>query len=100
MSIQQRIEDEEGFKAKVATVFCEQTGLKMAEIIVRPSKKESIVQARWFDQKSLASQPQKIIGDLSCSPIETETQKTAIINVEYAKEQDLPKLTLVIKKLK
>lgn len=99
MSIIQKEVDIDGFKAKVATIYCDHSGLKMAEIIIRDCDKKFAVQARWHDQKQLSSAPQEINGCLSCSPIESATQKTAIVNTEFEAGSP-PLMTIIVRKIK
>lgn len=99
MSIIQKEVDTEGFKAKVATIYCDDSGLKMAEIIIRDCDKTFAVQARWHDQKHLASARQEIKGCLSCSPIESLSQKTAIVNTEFEPGSP-PLMTIIVRKIK
>jgi len=81
MSIKfEKIEKEE-FEANMATLFCDETGKKMLEIIIMDSDKKNTVQAKWSNFNSQTSGKHEIIGDIYCSPIETATQKTAIIKV-------------------
>jgi len=99
MSIVQKEVDNEGFKAKIATIYCDVSGLKMAEIIVRDCEKKFLVQAKWHDEKYIASSPQQIKGCLSCSPIDSATQKTAIVNTEF-ENGDPPLMTVIVRKIK
>lgn len=86
------------FSATVATLFCDETGLKMAEIIIRPSEKENLIEARWEENRLPTSGTHFIKGTLSCSPIETATQKTAIIRAAVVEKEGKQVNRLVVRK--
>lgn len=88
----------DGFSATVATLFCDETGLKMAEIIIRPSEKENFIEARWEDNRLPTSGTHLIKGTLSCSPIETVTQKTSIIRAAVVEKEGKQVNRLVVRK--
>jgi hypothetical protein len=100
MSIKQKEIDSDGFKAKVATIYCDNTNLKMAEIIIRDCEKRFFVQAAWYGENKVASKPQEIKGCLSCSPIDTPSQKTAIINTDFKDNGEIPLMTVIVKRIK
>jgi hypothetical protein len=100
MSIVYKAIETEGFKANTAVLVCDSSGLKMAEIIIRPSNKKNLISARWQDQNTSTTGNHEILGELSVSPIETHTQKTAIIDSEVSKEQDTLVQQIIVRKIK
>ena len=89
----------EGFEATIGTLICDNTGLKMAEIIIRSSDMDNYIEARWQNEKLPTSGTHLVKGKLSCSPIETPTQKTAIIKSVVISKDDKQINRLVVKKI-
>jgi len=89
----------DGFEATVGTLICDNTNLKMSEIIIRPSDRDNYIEARWENEKLPTSGTHFVKGNLSCSPIETPTQKTAIIKSVVINKDDKQINRLVVKKI-
>lgn len=98
MSLKIETIEKEDFSAVIGTLFCDETNLKMAEIIIRPSEKENLVEARWEENKNPTSGTHEIKGNLSCSPIETATQKTAIIRAVVVEKNGKQVNRLIVRK--
>jgi len=99
MSIKFNKVEKEDFEANVATIYCDVTGKKMIEIIIMDSNQKNTVQAKWSDEKKVSSGLHEIVGDIYCSPIETATQKTSIINAMTDKKNGVLNHRILVKSL-
>ena len=96
MSIKKRTTDKEtdGFEADLCTLFCDETGEKMLDIIVRDSDKEDApitqVEALWAYGPSYGSGSGKheMAGLLSYGPIQTPSQKTEVVDMRVNENED------------
>lgn len=100
MSIKFEKVEKEEFSANMATLYCDKTGLKMLDIIIKESTEKHIVSARWSDSKELTTGSHEIIGKIYCSPIETVTQKTSIIRDDAERKDGGIAHKFVVKKIK
>ena len=72
----------------------------MIEIIVRPSEKKHKVKVQWKTELDPSSGTHEIKGDLFFSPIETPTQKTAIIAAISKEKEGVIHHLVGVKKIK
>ena len=100
MSIKYSSVEKDGFNANIATIYCDLSGLKMFEVIIRESERVNTVEAEWEGSNGQVSGKHEIIGSLYCIPIETVSQKTAIIKISTDKKDNILINRLVIKKIK
>lgn len=100
MSISYKEIDVEEFKSTVATITCDKTGLKMIEIIVKPSERKHVVKVQWKTESNPSSGSHEIEGDVFFSPIETVTQKTAIIGAISKEKEGVIHHLVGVKKIK
>jgi len=80
MSIKFERVERDGFESDIATLYCDETGKKMLEVIIVESDQNNTIQAKWENSKTQTSGKHNVIGDIYSSPNETATQKTAIID--------------------
>jgi hypothetical protein len=99
MSIKFETVEKDEFEANIATLYCDETGKKMLEIIIIESDQKNTIQAKWDDAKSQSSGLHEITGDIYCSPIETVTQKTAIIKAMTEKKNGIMNHRILVKKI-
>lgn len=97
MSIKFETVKKDEFEANIATIYCDNTSKKMLEVIIMESEQKNTIQAKWESSKEQTSGKHEIIGDIYCSPIETVTQKTAIVKAMTDKKDGVMHHRIIVK---